>query len=273
MNTDKIIPVVFSFDKNYIPYAKVAINSVFAKCSSRIKLYCFGLDLQESDFDYFRETAAKFGGEFEGVHFTSDQLSEFEVTKYFTKTTYLRIFIPKFVKEDKVIYCDCDTLFFTDVTELYDMPFDGKYIIGAEDWSSINMKNSGFDRIEKLDLPKDDTYINCGIIVLDNKSLIEMDFVKLCYETNLKYKDKLQYVDQCVINKVLEGKKKIMQWAWNFQFISQFQSLDHILPQPAVHYVGETKLWMASQTNPRNHEIWLAAALSYGLKKEELAIK
>lgn len=273
MNAEKIIPIVVSFDKNYIPYAKVAINSILSKCSSKIKLYCFGLDLDENDFDYFRDLMLKHGGFFEGVHFNSGQLLEFDGTIYITKATYLRIFIPNFVKESKVIYVDCDTLFFQDITELYDISLEGNAIMGAEDWSSMNLSISEFNRVEKLELPKDECYINCGIIVLDTDYLRRIDFVKLCHEINIKYKDRLKYVDQCIINKALEGKKKIMSLGWNFQFLASYQSLSHILPMPAVHSIGENKIWMTSKAEPLNHDIWVSGALSCGLTKEEIGIR
>lgn len=264
-----MIPIVFSFNKGYIPYAKVAISSILKRCSSKVKLYCLGLDLQEKDFDYFRNLMINIEGEFSGIHFNSNQLSEFRDIGYLTKTTYLRIFIPDLIKEDKVIYCDCDTLFLADITELYNIPFDGKYIIGAEDWGSLYDRE--FDRNKKLQLNQ--VYINCGIIVLNNKALREINFVKTCFEINKKYYDEIKYADQCIINKALDGFKKIMPLEWNYQFLSRHNSISLFPKVKAIHFLEAIKLWMPNKTIKGNYEFWLSEALSYGFKKEEIGIQ
>ena len=173
------IPVVISFDRQYIPYAKVVVNSILSKASSGVKLYCFALDLQDNDLDYFRELMSKHNGEFEVVHFDSNALNQFQKFHYLTKATYLRIFIPKFVKESKVLYVDCDTLFLDDVAKLYAESFDGHAIIAAPDWSFERAEPGTFSSLPKLDLPKDETYVNCGIIVLNNEYLRNIDFIKI----------------------------------------------------------------------------------------------
>jgi len=268
---NKVIPLVFSFNKKYIPYAKVALNSIFKRSSSKIKLYCFGLDLQDSDFDYFKNLAVKFGAEFESHHFYSNQLDHFRDIHYLTKTTYLRLFIPEIVKEDKVIYSDCDVIFLEDITELYDMPLDDDYVLAAQDWAYDNQHWHPFDRPEKLDLT--DTYVNCGIMVLNNKALKNIDFQGLCTSINNKYKEVLTCADQCILNKLFEGKKKILSNGWNFQFLAHANNLDHILPMSVIHSIGENKIWMQDRSIPRNFDFWVSEALSYGLTKEEIGVE
>lgn len=269
-NQNEMIPIVFSFNKSYIPYAKVAINVMLKRCSSRVKLYCFGLELEENDFSYFRDLMDKFNGEFVGVNFNQEKLNDFREIGYLTKTTYLRLFIPEIVKEDKVIYCDCDTLFLSDITGLYNIPLNDNYIMGAEDWGSV--RNQDFNKIVgKLNLTQ--TYINCGIIVLNNKALRSMDFARICNEVNKEYYYDIRYADQCIINKVLDGKKQIMPWSWNYQFMSGYESVSKLPSPNAIHFLEMVKMWMPTRATSENHEFWVREALSCGLEKEEIGIR
>jgi hypothetical protein len=267
---EEIIPLVLSFNKKYIPYAKVTINSILKRTSSKIKLYCFGLDLDESDFNYFKILMEKNSGEFKRFHFNSEQLSAYKDIAYLTKTTYLRIFIPRYIEEDKVIYTDCDILFLSDISELFKIPFEDNYILAVEDWSYQNRDYHPFDRPEKLDLS--DIYVNCGMMVVNNKALKQIDFESKCLEINDKYYDVLKCADQCILNKLFEGKKKLISNSWNCQFLGHVNNLNQILPKFALHCVGENKLWMSNRVIPTNHEFWLNEGLSYGLNREELGI-
>ena len=268
----KIIPVVFSLNKKYLPYAKVAINSLIRRSSSKIKLYCFGLDLQDSDFNYFRNLAKEFNAEFEGVHFKSDDVSHFSEMLHLTKATYLRLYIPKFVKEDKVIYIDCDILFLKDITELFNIPFEDNYVLAVEDWMYQNRNQYSFaqDRAEKLEL--NDVYVNSGVLVLNNKVLKDIDFQQKCVEIYNKYNEVIEYADQCIINKLFENRKKTISEEWNFQFFANRYDLD-LPPDSVLHNIGGNKMWMEHRVMARHHYFWVQEALSYGLKREELGIQ
>ena len=112
---------------------------------------------------------------------------------------YLRLVLPELLPNlDKIIYLDSDTLVFTDLTDMYNLPMNDNYIMGFPDFY--------LNRIRQLEKSAN-VYINSGTL-LCNLTKIRDDKISDKSLTILftKY-PRLPYADQDIIN--IEYQPKI----------------------------------------------------------------
>jgi len=82
--------------------------------------------------------------------------------KKYPKETFYRLLITKYINEEKVIYLDGDTFILSDLSEMFNLNMNKKYILGFAD--------RGFKYIESLGY-KDYHYITAGVLLIDLKNL------------------------------------------------------------------------------------------------------
>lgn len=81
----------------------------------------------------------------------------------FPISAYARLFVQDNIKENKVIYLDCDTIVETELTELWDIELEDNWIAGVQDLlPSYLIKAIGMDSNER--------YINSGVLVINLKN-------------------------------------------------------------------------------------------------------
>ena len=96
--------------------------------------------------------------------------------------------------------------------DLYNVELENNLIAGVSDMSSI-----GILKETKLPFNEETKYINAGLMVLDLgevKSQTQSFFYEI-YVTESKYRDRLNFVDQDIINIVLNGKVKLLSSHFN----------------------------------------------------------
>ena len=127
--------------------------------------------------------------------------------------TYLRLFIPILVPDyDRVLYIDSDTLIRGDISDLYDTNFNNNFFSAAIDY----VAKSKYANIEDEMILKNGNYYNCGILLMNNKKLIEIDFTNQV----LNYLDKsdldFRVADQSIINYFYSEKFVTADIGFNF---------------------------------------------------------
>lgn len=129
-------------------------------------------------FDYFNITFLKMDNRYDKV-FTS---------KYITKESYFRLSLGELIPYlNKIIYLDSDVIVFKDLTNLYNINFNDKLILGQPTYTN--------------DSPKTGIYkINCGIILLNLKRMREINFEKKVLNLIVNKKHKYRYHDQDIVN-------------------------------------------------------------------------
>ncbi len=262
------VPIVFSFDDNIVQPAIVCFSSMLLsrKEDTFYQIYVLYISLSEENQDKIKN--ALIGFKNISISFTncndSFKFSEASVSRGITQTAYLRLLIPKLLKEyKKVIYSDVDVIVQQDLSCLLDWKTDKKiYGIRAGD-----EKNSHDERY-KLSIGCDPiNYINSGILVLNNE-FISDDDINQCLElVHAGY----TYQDQDIINIVYKGNidasmppkfaiipgryKSMLTNPERWQkFYTQEQILDLSLATGIIHYAGR-KPW---NTRVDLGEIWWA---------------
>lgn len=193
----KRIPIVFSSDNNYAKYLSIAISSV-CKYNSNNLLFIYILHTNISKENRMKLEMLKndkVSIEFINVEGELDEKKLF-VDGRTTKESYYRILTPKLLPQwEKVLYLDVDIICMRDIAEWYDIDIGENWVggvvcTGNENRAEYVKEHLGID--EK-------NYIYAGGIVINNKELRKMDWLKMC-EQALEEKGYFKWHDQDLIN-------------------------------------------------------------------------
>lgn len=120
-------------------------------------------------------------------------------------STYYRLKLPQICNDlNRIIYMDTDTVILNDLTELYTLNFEGKYILGKLDKYT--------NELDKFKLYINN-YINCGVLLMDLYSLRLYRYADkfMDYIINHNNEYYLPSQDQTVINYICHDKIGILK--------------------------------------------------------------
>ncbi len=189
--------------------------------------------------------------------------NEFYTYGYVSEETYFRFFLPKIIVTcDKVIYCDCDVLFCTDIGKLYDTDLHGHIIGASKNISAIynytlngklpdNVTSYQFYFQNVLKLKEPTNYFQAGISIYDLKKMRETQFTEKCLKKLSEIKKPI-FFDQDILNSIYQDDIQSLPMAWNhvwyffnFEFLkkgvplSLYREYEEARKQPKIiHYAG-----------------------------------
>ena len=183
------IPVALSTNNYYISLAYVCMTSILYSKSvyTYILFYVIlskGIFQKNIEFlkslydqyDYFNITILKIDNKYDKA-FTSN---------YITKETYFRFSLGELIPHlNKIIYLDTDVIVLKDLTNIYNINFNNKMILGQPVYFE---KSSGCYAI------------NAGILLLNLNKMREINMEKKILII-IKKKEKFRFHDQTIINK------------------------------------------------------------------------
>lgn len=251
MTGQKVLPIVFSVDENFILPLSVVIKSLKKNCKNNCVIYVFFERLTEEG----KEKILAFNDKKTEIRLfcVEEYIRDHKLYQQFTftKAMYFRFFVPKFCSEhEKVLYLDCDILVKNDFSLLFDLDMQGKCIAGVHDEGT-----------------KENSYINSGVLLFDVKKCNEFCFTEKC----LKYVDEhaeLYWPDQDAINAVCRGYIYYLDIGYNVQSVMLCAKAAKKTPVKRlkticnmakinkkdvvfIHYIGGGKPW-----NDRAVYIW-----------------
>ena len=212
----KIINIAFPVNNNYINLIYISLVSLLEN-SDKYTIYNIYIQIGGN----FKKSNAELLSDLEKIYFNCfiyliNMHSDFSnaIRGKLDRSTYYRLKLPNLCpKLNRIIHIDSDTLILKDLTELYTLNFEGKYILGRLDII--------VDELDSLGVYTN-TYINCGILLIDLYSLRKYNYVDKFLEyikihNNYRY---LNHHDQTLINYVCHDKIGILRpkfhmWPFN----------------------------------------------------------
>jgi len=239
----KLIPIFFATDDNYMPFLDVSLRSLIKNASKDYKyiIHVLNSGLKQENIDMVKKL--------ENDNFTIDF---FDVTKFiepirnklknlyhFGLATWYRLFIQSlFPQYDKVLYLDCDIIVLGDISKLYNIQLDNN-LIGAVECNIISIHPVFSEYVKKFCGIDCKRYFNAGILVMNlkefRKNNIENRFVYLINKYNFDVIDP----DQGYLNFLAQGKVKFLPNGWNKESVNT--PLEGELN--IVHYALYKKPW------------------------------
>jgi lipopolysaccharide biosynthesis glycosyltransferase len=257
------IPVVFCFDAKYAPYAAVAAFSVVSNTQSPVKIYWIAAPAAQAKAQVLRDHLLQRGIDVSLVDPGESPFDRWKPKDHVTTAGNLRLLIPDFVGEDRVIYLDCDTMVLSDLAPLYETDMKGLPLGGVTDPDGPK-----FNRI----LRDGSHYINSGVLLMDLKQMRAERLQEKCAEIYARYGDAVLYPDQCVLNKYAEDRTLFLDPRWNrlvfTQVTTQQAWRQAIAPGHSgiLHFIGPVKPW-EEWCNPLIADFWWERARKLGLEE------
>lgn len=247
MKNQKIVPIFFSCDDNYIPFLSVALTSIIKNAS---KEYFYHFYILHSDtiskLNQERISAShiKENVKIEFVDITDYvvKISEKLHTRdYYSKSTYYRLFIPNLYPQyDKVLYLDSDIVVCGDISKLFNIEL-GNNLVGAITDGAVSQVKPFQDYVEKrVGVAHHSKYFNAGILLMNNRRLREIDFEELFINLLSRVTFTVAQ-DQDYLNAICRDKVTYIDNSWN-QMPINYQDYGKGTPN-LVHYNLSFKPW------------------------------
>ncbi len=245
MNKEKILPIFFAVDNDYIPFLSVTLKSLYDH-ASKDNIYVIKIlytDINEENKEKIKKYEKEnISIEFVDLNYYIDKIKGKLYTRdYYKKSTYFRLFIPDLYPQyNKALYLDSDTLILDDIANLYNIDI-GNNLLGAIPDKAVQTVPEFQEYVEKVvGVSSYKKYFNAGILVMNLDELRKFEF----QEKFLYLLDTIKYSvaqDQDYLNRLCKGRVKIINEAWNVMPIDHLKvNLENI---KLIHYNLNYKPW------------------------------
>ena len=244
MNKISTMNILFCFDDidwNYTRHCAVTILSVLeTNKTNKIKFYIMSSYLSKDNIEELKRIVNKYNQEIEFIinnDIISKDLKQSIINrKNLTRWARYRYFFPKFINWiDRILYLDCDILVIKDITEIYNMNMNWKFIVGYYDTVFASYKN-------KLFWTRN--YINSGVLLFDvNKYNMNKINTETIEKINDKYWKYFNGCDQDKINIIFKDDIFIYKKWMNFLIENKYfnkwindAEIVHCLQKPYIQH-------------------------------------
>ena len=93
--------------------------------------------------------------------------------------TYCRILLPQLLEVPRLIYSDCDSLVFRDLSGLFDLELSpGKILAAVPDSETLSLSQDSLAVAKAMNLPAEGAYFNCGVMLMNLDELRKQRFLR-----------------------------------------------------------------------------------------------
>ena len=248
-------PVVIALasDERYFPGLYCAIASALSHLNPARKLEVKVLDggLSQSSRNTLSKLTGRIGGDV-GLEFLKADASVFGAATIGpgqSHITYCRILLPQLVNVPRLIYLDCDTLVFRDVSDLFDLELAPHKVLAAvRDSETLSLSQDSLVLAKAMNLPAEGAYFNSGVMLMNLDDLRRQHFVESAVDFLNRWSGKYRFWDQSAINFLLHTQIDDLPEHWNrasWRFDAQQNNdLDCVL-----HYTTSAP-WLGGRPRP-----------------------
>lgn len=248
------LTIVYASDEKFQCQTYVSMYSILS-CRNEVYYISFKIMIPMGDSSKFRLPEWDFDNyeieliEVDGSCFDSINMK----IDHITKPTYYRLLIPNYIKAERCIYLDGDTICASDIIDLYREDLEG-CIVGGCRGELLGWSEASSARLaHNISVDSGEDYINAGVLLIDVNSMRE--YVGSMLSDSAK---SYPMQDQDVINHCLYGKIKVMHPRYNLyswtknMFDSEMvfryskELMEEAIDRPCIiHYANRyTKPWI-----------------------------
>lgn len=192
--------VVYASDDNFAPVLGVSVTSLFENNHScKISVYILDSGISENNRVRLEGIANDFGQTLIFVNANSHFQSNMKHNRG-SAATFTRLYMAKLLPDDvpKALYLDCDIIIEGNLEVLWNTDISEHYAAGVRDCISRRRRAS-------VELTDSDNYINAGVMLVNLDKWRKDNITEGFLEFSHRYKGKVPYADQGIINGVLKG--------------------------------------------------------------------
>lgn len=234
------VVIVFACSENFVPYLSVAIQSIVdnANKDRRYDIIVLTRDLSPTSMvTLTRQTkGANVGIGFLDV---DAALGDIKLPHHghFRPETYYRLLAPQLLPNvDKAIYLDSDLIVDSDIAELYDYDIQGFKLGATRDADTLGQID-GYDATvgpylrDELGMDDPHDYFQAGVLLMNlaelRRTVTAQEFLSISTERMWRW------LDQDVLNKVVNGEYVRIPMKWNYLMDWQHLRRTHIVSNAA----------------------------------------
>ena len=248
--TNKIVPVFFSSDENYLPFMAVALKSIKDNTKSdtvyKVYVLCEGMSNDKKEkLNFLVDDTMSI--DFIDV---SDKIAPikqemlFTLRDYYTLSIFYRLFIPTlFPNYDKAMYIDSDIVVLGDLTDLYNTDLQDDLLGVVVDQVVANVEPFRYYTNKHLGVDAS-KYFNSGVLCMNLSALrqfnLEDKFVSIIKNHTLE----TVAPDQDYLNYLCKGRVKYLPAGWDKMSITDTDM--PIKDVKIIHYNMFNKPWRYS---------------------------
>ena len=282
----RIIPIFFASDDNYLPYLAVTVKSIADHGTDGniydIKVLSNGISGENADKLLAMELPRV---KLEIVDITKEIHNHrgnlrLRLRDYYSESIFYRIFIGSLYPElDRAIYIDCDVVLVDDIAKLYDAEI-GDNILGAVADESIPGVPEFVEYVDRWVGVPAEMYVNSGVLVMNLKEFRAAKIEKKITEYIAKYNFDTVAPDQDYLNFLCKGRICYLDYTWNKQPkpelatpVSELHLIHYNMVYKPWHYTGvlyEEEFWRVADTTPFGE--WLHGVLRGYTEQERVRI-
>jgi lipopolysaccharide biosynthesis glycosyltransferase len=130
--------------------------------------------------------------------------------------TYCRILLPQLVNVPRLIYLDCDTLVFRDLSGLFNLELaPGKVLAAVRDSETLSLAQDSVVLAKATNLPEEGAYFNCGVMLMNLDELRRQHFFQSAVDFLNRWSGEYRFWDQSAINFLLHKQIDDLPEYWN----------------------------------------------------------
>lgn len=221
-----MIHILFCVDDNYKNNSKAVIRSIKAHTNANICFHIVGV----KNFDFEANIRLYPIPD-------TNNIKHKNVLNYITHTAVYRLFAPKMLDIDKVIYLDSDLIVLDDIQKLWDI--DVKYIAGVQD---------GMYKTHAKRNDLTNTYINSGVMVMNLANLRKINYFERIEHCQNGFYD-MSLLDQDIVNIAFGDLIQLLPEKWNVYSKKYpeltFDMIEARQKPSIIHWCGMRKPWNA----------------------------
>lgn len=256
------INIVFASDKGYVEHLAVAMCSLFENNrGEQFDVYIVNADMDSISWGGLESIAKRYCHNLIDIKINDEELKGLVTSYHFTRANYYRLLIAERINVPKVLYLDADIVVNGSIKDLYNTNIDEYYLAGVT--------NFAFDRRIDLEMSEDAKYFNSGVMLI-NLVAWRRDHIRERVVEFIKRKPwAIQFVDQCGLNSVVNGRWKELHPKFNVLgcfFEDKNDIYAALFPEGAlkdavhnpiiIHFSGSDKPWHFRFKHPYRKAYW-----------------
>lgn len=276
-------------NSKYIQYIYVFLQSLFDNNPSDIDIYLIHADISDEDLAQVEKFISHWDNKnLTPIRYDLDFAKDFHYSESLPKEVYYRLLCAEILPQniDKILSLDLDMIITKSIDSLYNIDISAYPLAACKDIYGY-IFGEAQRNLDRFRLPQPLTYFNAGTMLLNLKYLRENECSKKLTEFANENSKNLKYLEQDVLNCFFVDKYLEIPWyLYNLtpvryimnvenaqkgilvplyqQEINNLPSFDNYADfsialrdnAAIIHYIGETKPWLASRPQSQTYQIF-----------------
>ncbi|MCG7657334.1 glycosyltransferase family 8 protein [Wielerella bovis] len=229
--------IVLAADYAYHSMVLTTIKSVLYH-HRNVQFYLINQDYPDEWFTGVNKRIRNLDSVIHNTNTSEQRFNHYKTYHHISAATFYRYFIPELIKEDKVLYLDCDLVVNGNLRHFYQVDMGDVAVVAAKD--------------EIAEFFYGDFHFNAGVLLINNRVWRAANVCQRAFEIHEQYGNALRDADQSVLNILFQNSwlrvsrefNYLVGWDRLAQQVGAIERVEKLAYTPAIiHYNTDVKPW------------------------------